>query len=76
MLYRSTTLKDNSSPRWDAPVRVYLWRGMKLTLEIWDEDFIGRDLLVAQALMPLPLDGPYQITNGSILIDLEIQRDR
>jgi hypothetical protein len=76
VLYRSPTLSDTPSPEWNASVRVYLWKGLKLNLEIWDEDFIGRHLLVAQALLPLPLDGSYQITNGGIMINLEIQRER
>ena len=76
VLYRSATFNDTPSPEWDVSVRIYLWKGLKLTLEIWDEDFIGRHLLVGQALLPLPLDGPYQITIGGIAVNLEIQRER
>ncbi len=76
VIYRSSTLDENSSPRWNEKTRIYIWRGLVLSLEIWDDNLIGRDLIVHQTLLPLPVDGPYQVRNGNILINLEIQRER
>ena len=76
LVYRSRTVSDNSAPRWDEGTRIYIWPGLQLTLEIWDADLIGRKLLVRQTLVPLPVDGPYQISLDGVVIEVEIQRER
>jgi hypothetical protein len=76
VIYRSRTLTNNPSPIWNEKVRIYLWPGLILRLEIWDDDLIGRELLAGRVLVPFPVDGPYQISDGSVLINLEIQRTR
>ncbi len=76
VIYRSRVLDENSSPRWNEKARIYIWKGLVLNLEIWDYNPVGRDLILHQTLLPLPVDGPYQIRNGNIVINLEIERER
>lgn len=76
LIYRSRILDETSSPRWNEKARIYIWRGMALNLEIWDDNPLGRDLILHQTLLPLPVDGLYQVRNNNILINLEIQRER
>ena len=76
VLYRSRTFKNMSSPLLDARIRIQIRPGMKLSLEAWDEDPVFDDLLVRRSFTPLPLDGQIQVTRGTMMISLEIQRDR
>jgi len=76
VLYRSRTLDDNTSPAWDEKARLHLWSGLKLILEIRDDDLLGSDLLVRKLLVPLPPDGDYQISSGDIQIELEVRREK
>lgn len=76
VVYKSRTVSDNSTPRWEEGTRIYTWPGLTMTLEIRDADFIGSKLLVRQTLVPFPVDGPYQISLDGVRIELEIQRER
>ena len=75
VLYRSPKLIDDSSPVWGEKIRIYIRQGMKLYVDVWDDNIFISRRLTHQLLSPLPVDGPFRVSSSGIIIDLEIRRD-
>jgi hypothetical protein len=76
VLHRSATIDDNVSPSWDEKVRIYISPKAQLNLQIWDDDPFGHELLAQLPLEPLPVDGPFEVSDGRIVVSAVIGRDR
>ncbi len=75
-LGRSHTVKSSLSPVWHKRIRIYMSPGLKLYLELYDDNYFGGTLIFRQQLGPLPADGAFQVFKGKAVINLEIRRDR
>jgi serine/threonine protein kinase len=76
VLYQSRVIENNPHPVWNDEVRIYLQPERGLVLEIRDRDVMGYDLLFHGILERLPGDGDFQLTIGSIQVQLAIAREK
>jgi hypothetical protein len=74
VIYHSRILKDNPSPLWEERVRIFIRPGVTPVLEIRDSDALDDDRIFRREIHPLPYDGEFRLSNGSIEVQLEILR--
>lgn len=75
-VYRSLTVPNTAAPVWNESARVYVHPGGALALEVFDRNiFVDRKIL-SLSLNALPPDGRFERAEGSVIVLLEIRRER
>jgi len=75
-IYRSQTVHSSSKPAWGDSVRIAVSPRNELKLQLYTGGLLSDGLLLDQVLGPLPPDGGFQVKEGSIVVDLEVQREK
>jgi hypothetical protein len=74
-IYRSRTIKSTSMPAWGEAVRIAVGVEHKNLLRIFASGLLSDTALFEQPILKLPPDGQFQISGGTIVVDLTVQRE-